>query len=91
MLEKAFEEVNRNRMGHDKLFSQICRALIITYNALINFLDSKKEKSQEEALKNRIKVTMDYWESELPEDEFMKLERRRVQYQYPKLINSEGI
>ncbi len=89
VLEKAFEEVVHNRMGHDKLFSQICRALIITYNAMIQFIDPKREQSQEDALKYKIKITMDYWELELPEDEFMKAEKGRIQHKYPGLINAE--
>ena len=86
VLEKAFNEIRKDIIGKNKLFSQVCRALIITCDAEIKYVDPKKEKTLEDNLKRKIRKIIEEWQSELPEDEFMIAEKARMQQRYPGLL-----
>ncbi len=69
-----------------KLLSQIYRALIITYQSIMQYIDPVRERREEETLKLKIKTTIGNWATELPEDDYMISEKRRLKVKYPKLI-----
>jgi len=85
VLEKALPRTQILAIKDYKLRSQIYRALIITYQAMMQYIDPIKEKKDEETLKSRLKTTIVNWSSELPEDEYMLSEVKRLKEKYPEL------
>ena len=85
-LEKALDAVRNVAVKDYKLLSQIYRALIIAYQAMILYIDPKLEKNKEEALKSQIKAAFINWESECPDDDYMTSEKKRLEEKYPELL-----
>ena len=85
VLEKALDTAHHIAIKDSKLISQIYRALIITYQAMVQYIDPVREQREEETQKLKIKVAIRNWATELPTDEYMISEMRRLKEKYPEM------
>lgn len=85
LLEKTLDTAHRISLQDSKLLSQIYRALIITYQSIMQYVDPAREQREETTLKTKIKTAIHNWATELPQDDYMLSEMRRLKEKYPGL------
>ncbi|GAH04972.1 unnamed protein product, partial [marine sediment metagenome] len=87
ILERALASVENITIENYKLRSQVYRSLILTYEALLNYIDEKMEEWKERKLKSHIINTMKDWSQKHPSDDYMIHEWERLSARYPELAS----